>query len=335
MSVRVTTGARLHFGFRNLSTAHDRLYGGIGVAVDLPRVVLEAERDSKVRCTGDLEPAVARAVELLEVPGAAVTIAESPPRHVGLGSGTQLALAAYVAIARAYGREVNVRAAAPNLGRAGRSGIGVAGFEQGGFIVDDGHLAEQFTPDRPARGEWTAPGVDMRHSLPSDWRFVLVLPDCPRGRSGDEEDSSMRSVVENADPAVADEIERVLDHRLMPAILARDREGFGRAIAEIDRLNGRWYTDEQGGVYRPPVGAIVETLSDCSAVSGAGQSSWGPAVYGVTDADAAAEAREGGQDALNAAGIDGDVLVVEPRYEGAWVEDDSGACSSVVADEIA
>jgi beta-ribofuranosylaminobenzene 5'-phosphate synthase len=321
MSVRVTTGARLHFGFRNLSTARNRLYGGIGAAVDRPRIVLSAERAPEVRCDANVAPAVARAVELLDVPGAAVTVAEWLPRHVGLGSGTQLALAAYVAVARAHDRAVDVRAVAPELGRAGRSGVGVAGFEQGGFVVDEGHPAERFTADRPARGDWSVPEVAVRHSLPPDWRFVLVLPDCPRGRSGDDEDASMRSVIERADPAVADEVERVLDRRLVPAVLAGNREAFGDAVAAIDRLNGRWYADEQGGVYRPPVGAIVEALTDCPAVSGAGQTSWGPAVYGVTDADVEDEAREGGRAALDAAGVDGDVLVVRPRNEGAWVED--------------
>lgn len=320
MSVRVTTGARLHFGFRNLSTDRDRLYGGIGTAVDAPQVVLSAEPAEGVHCNAEVAPYVARAVELLDVPGAAVTVAESPPRHVGLGSGTQLALAAYVAVARAYDREVDVRRAAPELGRGGRSGVGVAGFEQGGFVVDEGHPAERFTADRPARGDWTVPGVAVRHSLPPDWRFVLVLPDCARGRSGDDEDASMRSVIERADSSVADEVERVLDRQLVPAILAGDREAFGSAVADIDRLNGRWYADEQGGVYRPPVGSVVEALADCPAVSGAGQTSWGPAVYGVTDTGDADLAREGGRTALDAAGVEGDVLVVQPRNEGAWIE---------------
>lgn len=335
MSVRVTAGARLHFGFRNLSTERERLYGSIGVALDRPQMVVEAERAPEVHCPADLAPAVARAVEILDVPGASIAVEESLPRHVGLGSGTQLALATYVAIARAYDREADVRAAAPELGRAGRSGVGVAGFEQGGFVVDDGHPAAQFTPDRPARGEWTAPSVDVRHPLPTDWRFVLALPDCPRGRSGDEEDASMRSVVERADPQIAEEIEGVLDRRLVPAIHSGDREAFGRAVAEIDRLNGCWYAGEQGGVYRPPVGPIVESLTECDAVSGAGQSSWGPAVYGVTDAEGTAAAREGGREALAAAGVDGDVLVVRPRNEGAQVATDSDVRSSPVADEMA
>ena len=41
----VETGARLHFGFQNLSLAHERLYGGIGVALAEPRLIVEAQRN--------------------------------------------------------------------------------------------------------------------------------------------------------------------------------------------------------------------------------------------------------------------------------------------------
>jgi beta-ribofuranosylaminobenzene 5'-phosphate synthase len=106
----VSAGARLHVGFGNLSLSHDRLYGGIGVGLAEPRTVVEATTADEVTVAGAAEPdAVAtfaeRAVDLLEVPGAAVTVHEQFPRHVGLGSGTQLALSVYAAVARAHGRE--------------------------------------------------------------------------------------------------------------------------------------------------------------------------------------------------------------------------------------
>ncbi|ESS05396.1 MAG: hypothetical protein A07HB70_02439, partial [uncultured archaeon A07HB70] len=72
--------------------------------------------------------------------------------------------------------------------------------------------------------------------------------------------------------------------------------------------------------YRPPVGEVVASLAEESAVSGAGQSSWGPTAYGVTDADRADAAREAGERALDAAGVDGRVRVVAGRNEGRRVE---------------
>lgn len=315
---QVVTSARLHFGFANLSLVHERLYGALGAALDEPRVAVRAERADELHCTHPLARKYAeRAIDLLDVPGASVTVETDLPRHAGLGSGTQYALATLAAIATEYDREPRVRERAPDLGRGGRSGVGVSTFESGGFVFDAGHPTARFTTDRPPAGGWTVPPVAARHTLPDDWRFLLVIPAVDAGRSGEEEDSAMRSVVERADPDRADEIAGILTRRILPAIAEGAVERFGEAVAEVGRLNGAWYADEQGGVYRPPVGDLVATLSDASGVYGAGQSSWGPGVYGVTDEAHAAEAREAGERALDAADVPGRTLVVRGRNRGA------------------
>lgn len=315
---RVITGARLHFGFQNLSLAHGRLYGGVGAMIDRPRVELVADPADHVRCEHDTVRGYAeRVVELLGVPGAALTVESALPRHVGLGSGTQLALATLVAVARCYDRSPRIRDRAPDLGRGGRSGVGVAGFEAGGLVVDAGHPTEAFTTERPADGEWTVPAVVVRHDLPDAWRFVVALPDAPAGPSDEEEDDSMRAVVERADPTVADEIAGLLARRLLPAVAEARLDAVGRAVAEFGRLNGAWYADEQGGVFRPPAGSVVAELTASPAIVGAGQSSWGPAVYGLTDAERVDRAMEAARTALDG----GEVFVAEPRNSGAVVED--------------
>jgi beta-ribofuranosylaminobenzene 5'-phosphate synthase len=323
MTARVRTGSRLHFGFLNLSLARERIYGGLGVALAEPVVCVSAEPADGVACDDpDAETYARLSVDALGVPGASVTVESAPRRHTGLGSGTQLALATYVAVARAHGREPDPRAAAPVLDRGGRSGVGVATFERGGFVIDAGHPRARFTTDRPPRGAWSVPPVSVRHDVPDDWRFVLLTPDIESGRSGDREDASMRATVETADPAIADDIAAIVMGRLLPAIAAGDRDAFGTAVAEIDRLNGAWYADEQGGVYRPPVGELVDELDDSPAVSGVGQSSWGPTVYGITDRAAAAGAREAGEAALDTAGVAGEVAIVAPKHDGSTVEEE-------------
>mgnify|MGYP002760824667 CR=1 FL=1 len=120
---RASTGARLHFGFCNLSLSHERLYGALGVGLREPRVVVDAESADgvcvettdgvRVETTDGDGPAVdaadpavdevrayARiAVDLLDVEGARVAVRESLSRHAGLGSGTQLAAATLAAVA--------------------------------------------------------------------------------------------------------------------------------------------------------------------------------------------------------------------------------------------
>ncbi|MGM0388752.1 MAG: beta-ribofuranosylaminobenzene 5'-phosphate synthase family protein [Natrinema limicola] len=316
----VSVGARLHVGFQNLSLARERLYGGIGVALEEPRVTITAEPATDIRTDDELVSRYARrAVDVLSVPGVAVTLEESLPRHVGLGSGTQLALAVLTATAQAHGLEARVREHAPAMGRGGRSGVGVATFEDGGFVVDAGHPTARFTTEPPAEGDWTVPPVVARHDLPTEWRFLVVVPDADSGRSGDDEDASMRAVVERADPAVADEIACVVIRKLLPAAAAGRLEAFGEAIAEIGRKNGVWYADAQGGVFRPPAGALVESLESCPVLSGVGQSSWGPVVYGVTDVAHAGEAEAAARDALADHGLEGRVILAEPVRHGARV----------------
>ncbi len=314
----VSAGARLHVGFQNLSLARERLYGGIGVALAEPRVTVTAE-PAEVVATDDplVREYAQRAVDVLEVPGVSIALEESLPRHVGLGSGTQVALAVLAATARVYGLEPRVREHAPAMGRGGRSGIGVATFESGGFVVDAGHPTTRFTTEPPAEGDWTVPPVVARHDLPAEWRFLTVVPDADPGRSGDDEDASMRAVVERADPAIADEIAGVVTRKLLPAAAAGRLEAFGEAIAEIGRKNGAWYADAQGGVFRPPAGELVEALEDCPVLSGIGQSSWGPVVYGVTDIDHADEARAAAEDALAHRGLEGQIILAEPAEDGA------------------
>ncbi|MFC7185926.1 beta-ribofuranosylaminobenzene 5'-phosphate synthase family protein [Halorubrum yunnanense] len=329
---RASAGARLHFGFCNLSLSHERLYGALGLGLAEPRVVVDAEPAERVTvetADGDAaaDPATrddvreyARvAADLLGVPGARVALRESLPRHAGLGSGTQLAAATLAAIATAHGREVELRERAPALGRGGRSGVGVATFEAGGFVLDAGHPTARFTTDRPADGEWTVPPVAARHAVPDDWRFLLVRPDADPGRNGDAEDDAMRTAVERAEPGLADRIGGIVTRRVLPAIATGNAERFGAAVAEIGRLNGAWYADEQGGVYRPPVGDVVASLSASAAVFGAGQSSWGPTVYGVTDNDDVDAAAAAGERALAEAGVAGSVAVVRAAGGGARV----------------
>jgi beta-ribofuranosylaminobenzene 5'-phosphate synthase len=318
--VRVSTGARLHFGFQNLSLAHQRLYCGIGAALSEPLAVVEAEPAPTVEAPPVVADSARQARDLLDVPGARVELVESLPRHVGLGSGTQHALVTYAAVARTHGIEPDVRDAAPALGRGGRSGVGVTAFERGGFVVDAGHPSGQFTTYRPPDGEWEVPPVAACHALPDEWRALVVRPDVEAGRTGTEEEASMRSVVERADPDTADRIAGVVNRRLLPAAASGDLDGFGDAVSTVSRLNGTWYADEQGGVFRPPVGTLVERLRRDPAITGAGQSSWGPTTFGITEAGVAEAARRAGRRALSAAGVDGHVSVVGFANEGSRTE---------------
>ena len=53
MKVYVKTPARLHLGLIDLNGDLGRIYGGLGVAIDHPNVVLEAEKSKDLKVTGE------------------------------------------------------------------------------------------------------------------------------------------------------------------------------------------------------------------------------------------------------------------------------------------
>ena len=321
-TVEVETGARLHFGFQNLSLAHERLYGGVGVGLRTPTVRIAAEPAPEIRCDdAAVEPYLSDVVELLGVDGVEIAVQERFERHVGFGSGTQIALATLLATARAHDTSVDPRERAPELGRGGRSGVGVGTFESGGFVVDVGHPTERFTTSPPGAGSWTVPEPVGSWSLPAHWRFVVLTPEDDQGYSGQAEDESIRSIIERADAGIADDIATLLARRLLPAVVEGNLPAFGAAVARLGRLNGAWFADEQGGVYRPPAGELIDQLDSSPAVFGTGQSSWGPTVYGVTDTDGGPQAVERAQEALDEAGVGGTVRLVAPSDSGATVRE--------------
>jgi len=328
---RVSAGARLHFGFCNLSLSHERLYGApLGLGLAEPRVVVDAEPDSEITVAvetpttdsatrNDIREYATTATDLLGVDGAQITVHETLPRHAGLGrSGTQLAAATLAAVAAAHGRTPRPRAR-PGARRGGRSGVGVATFEAGGFVLDAGHPTARFTTDRPADGEWTVPPVAARHAVPDDWRFLLVRPDADPGRSGDAEDDAMRTAVERAEPGLADRIGGIVTRRVLPRDRDRERRALRRR-SRGDRPAQRCVVRRRTGRGLPPAGRRRGRI----AVGRRGRVRRravvvGPTVYGITDAANATAAASAGERALDEAGVDGSVSVVEAANGGARV----------------
>jgi beta-ribofuranosylaminobenzene 5'-phosphate synthase len=277
MKVSVSTGCRLHLGFTNLSDDVGRCFGSLGVALDRPSttVVIEERPDASV--TGNdpeqIRASVQRFCDHFRVdPRVSVDVLESIPQHVGLGSGTQLALAIGLGLAKVCGIDADVWDVATAMGRGRRSGVGAAAFQSGGFIVDAGHR-------KGGAGREAAPTVVWRRDFPADWRFIVVVPEAAGGISGRTEDGVFGALTPSV--RVSEEVCRITQLCLMPALVEHDIEAFGRALTAVDRKTGAYFLDVQGGVYvSAETNAVIRALLRAGAC-GAGQSSWGPAVYGL------------------------------------------------------
>jgi beta-ribofuranosylaminobenzene 5'-phosphate synthase len=91
---------------------------------------------------------------------------------------------------------------------------------------------------------------------------------------------------------------------LLPALVDGDLEAFGEAISTIQQINGSWFAPAQGGTFASGVSTeLIESMREWGA-AGVGQSSWGPAVYAITDGDdRAAELASRARVALNGSGM--------------------------------
>jgi beta-ribofuranosylaminobenzene 5'-phosphate synthase len=71
---------------------------------------------------------------------------------------------------------------------------------------------------------------------------------------------------------------------LLPALVEHDLAEFGAALSRIQRLVGDAFAPVQGGTFHPQAAPLVDALLRLGA-AGAGQSSWGPAVYGLVGSE--------------------------------------------------
>jgi beta-RFAP synthase len=248
----------------------------MGLALAQPRCVLRIEKAAGLEVAGAnaerIEYLAARVHRALELkPRARITVDETIPEHVGLGSGTQLALALAAGIARQRGIDQPIAALCALMGRARRSGVGFHLFQRGGFVVEGGHAAET----RSAEAE--APPLLARHEFPDDWRIVVALPSSTRTVSGEAEEEAFRNL-RPAEDATVDRIARTVLTRLMPALVEHDLPAFGRALSETQEMIGGCFRSVQEGDFHPGAVRLAGRLKEAQAC-GVGQSSWGPAIY--------------------------------------------------------
>jgi beta-ribofuranosylaminobenzene 5'-phosphate synthase len=281
-SIYVEAPARLHFGVLDLGGRLGRHFGGLGAAVPCPSLLLEAALAATLTGKG---PDADRAVEFARrflafhgLPeGGRLVVHKAIPSHAGLGSGTQLGLAVARALAELHGLPTDVVELARAVARGKRSAIGTWTFALGGFIVEGG---------RKIGTQEIAPLL-ARFELPSAWRCVVAVPHGPRGLSGEAETSAFEHLPNPADHEIQ-RVSHIVLMQLLPALVEADLASFGDALSTVQRITGAWFAKQQGGIFAPgPTERLVADMATWGA-AGVGQSSWGPAVYGLVESDEAA-----------------------------------------------
>jgi beta-ribofuranosylaminobenzene 5'-phosphate synthase len=292
MTIVVEAPARLHLGLLDTNGELGRMYGGMGVAIEHPRLVLEVEPAEGLLVEGAEAERVTvfarRFLDRCPLPyGVRLHLKTAFPSHVGLGSGTQLALAVGIGLAQLGDKKLSVPEVAVMMGRGAHSGIGIATFQLGGFVVDGGHRVTGKRQGIPTAVAAEAPPVLFHQPFPKDWCFVMLIPEADPGISGEKEQRAF-DVLPQPPAALAEKISRLLLMKLLPALVERDISPFGEALTEIQRLVGDSFAAIQGSRYANPISGELVKFSLDHGAAGAGQSSWGPTIYALVEGESRA-----------------------------------------------
>ncbi|MGO8916330.1 MAG: beta-ribofuranosylaminobenzene 5'-phosphate synthase family protein [Stellaceae bacterium] len=282
-AVEIFAPARLHFGFLDLDGSLGRRFGSLGLAIDGFGTRLRLARAARPIASG---PGAARALDGLArvarsfslSPDVSLAVTETSPEHAGFGSGTQLGLAAAVALARLNRATIAMSELAAVVGRGARSGIGIGIFEHGGFIVDGGR--------RPEGG---AAPIVARLPFPTDWRLVLLLDPTRQGLHGSGESSAF-AALPPFPPALAGRLCREVLLRLLPGLAERDFTAVSQALGAIQSELGDYFSSAQHGRYSSPAVADALGWTAAQGIAGVGQSSWGPTGFALVESEDRAQA---------------------------------------------
>ena len=289
MKVYVKAPARLHLGLIDLGGDLGRVFGGMGVAINHPNAIVEAETSHHLIVQGEKKELVKQWVELFLKkydlkPEVAVSVKQAIPQHVGLGSGTQLGLAVATALAKLFNTKASTLELSKTMGRGTVSGVGTALFEKGGFVLEGGIKSQKNKP----LSSWDGfPPVIFQSSFPN-WFFAVAIPQVKGGLSGEEEAHAFKDLPPMSSDQ-AGRISRLILMSLLPALKEKDIKTFGAALTQIQNLVGDYFASTQGGRFSSsPSSECIKFMLDHGAL-GAGQSSWGPTVYGLVEGKRQAE----------------------------------------------
>jgi len=279
---RVTTTARLHFGFLDPSGRGTRPFGSFGLSLDQPKTRLTLMPARTFQVSG---PERERAERYLKSIARScgieaaykLHIEEAIPPHAGLGSGTQLALAVGSAFAALEALSLDPQEIAARLGRGARSGIGIATFAQGGAVLDGGPREDGL------------PKLISRLPFPAEWRVLLIFDAKSSGLAGAGETAAFDALPDFPESKTGELCRRIVQGAL-PALADADFKTFCGHVGYLQACMGEYFAPLQGGPFASQwVGETLAWLRS-DGVIGLGQSSWGPTGFAFAASAAEGEA---------------------------------------------
>ncbi|MDE2444445.1 MAG: beta-ribofuranosylaminobenzene 5'-phosphate synthase [Methanocorpusculum sp.] len=295
--MKIQTPSRLHITLIDLNGSYGRIDGGIGLTLADPHFILEAvPADKEITieftetaggspaersaCRGKVTAAAEKAAARY-APGTGYhfTVHQFYPAHSGLGSGTQMSLAAAKLIAELSGHHPASTELAGLVGRGGTSGIGVHAFDLGGFIADGGHSKKEKSSFMPSSVSTAKPACLLgRYPFPEDWGVLLAVPAFGNRYNGAAE----TNIFQTHCPVPKTDVEQVshlVFMNLIPFLIEHDIEAFGHALDQIQAVG---FNKIEMTLQPPELTDLMHNMRDAGAY-GVGLSSFGPTLFTVYD----------------------------------------------------
>jgi beta-ribofuranosylaminobenzene 5'-phosphate synthase len=250
--------ARLHLGFMPSKNG----LGSAAVAISEPSLIMSMRKSDEIHVSGAYSDefffmASSFLHSFSEGKGVDIVVESAIRRHIGLGSGTRMALSIGTGINVLYELGLSPYEIAEFFGRGRNSRAGLETLLHGGMAMDDGSGTEILRP-------------------PENWRFIVAIPNIDHRFFGELERNAMASMK-------VPDIEKDFKAEIINAIKGEDIEDFGALLTELDLLTGSMFSDVQGGEHTDERISEIKEFGLKEGAYGAGQSSWGPAVYFLTD----------------------------------------------------
>lgn len=261
-------------GFYDLSGGD---FGSVGLTLDAPCTHVKLTKNQTFIAPEAQKPEVEKLVQVFKDAlglkqsfSVEVPVAITP--HAGLGSGTQLALAVGAGINALFDLGLTLDEIAFIAKRGSRSGIGLAAFAQGGFLVDSGKHAG------------TLPQIAFRYDFPENWRIILISDNAHTGVHGTEELQAFQTLT-----PMQNSLKEIVIKHMAPALARADLLAFGAYMTDLQAYNGAYFAPIQGGHFASKQVENTLTFLQSNGVACVGQSSWGPTGFAIVESQTAAD----------------------------------------------
>ena len=281
--IQITSPARLHLGFMDLSGSLGRKFGSVGLAIDSIETSITVAKNSlqnNIKLNDINERAYKYASLILKAyevdESISIDVHKRIPEHAGLGSGTQLALSVGVAISKLFDLNLSLMDIGKILDRGNRSGIGIGAFKNGGFLIDGGKGKSAELPP-----------ITVRQDFPENWRIILLVNRREKGIHGQKEYQAFKTLKPFPDN-LSEKLCRLVNMVILPSLIEKNFGDFSISIGELQKIVGTHFSPIQGGVYSNPDISNIMNYVEKKGFMGVGQSSWGPTGFVLTDSDTSA-----------------------------------------------